>query len=148
MPRRPKRRERGMVLVMALFTMAALLVAATGALLVGSSDIRATRNYRGAAQVHFAAESAILDALQTVNGPGVVNFQNEIVNNWTTLWGASSRNFGPFSGFTYNVSVYSGANPANDGRFVATATGIEGVKNVVVAIVTRSNVPSTAPGAT
>jgi len=147
MPRRPKRRERGMVLVMALFTMAALLVAATGALLVGSSDIRATRNYRGAAQVHFAAESAILDALQTVNGPGVVNFQNEIVNNWTTLWGATSRNFGPFSGFTYNVSVYSGTNPANDGRFVATATGIEGVKNVVVAIVTRSNVPSTAPGA-
>ena len=147
MPRRPKRRERGMVLVMALFTMAALLVAATGALLVGSSDIRATRNYRGAAQVHFAAESAILDALQTVNGPGVVNFQNEIVNNWTTLWGATSRNFGPFSGFTYNVSVYSGTNPADDGRFVATATGIEGVKNVVVANVTRSNVPSTAPGA-
>ena len=147
MPRRPKRRDRGMVLVMALFTMAALLVAATGALLVGSSDIRATRNYRGAAQVHFAAESAILDALQTVNGPGVVNFQAEIVNNWTTLWGASSRNFGPFSGFTYHVSVSSGANPANDGRFVATATGIEGVKNVVVANVTRSNVPSTAPGA-
>ncbi|TMA38829.1 MAG: hypothetical protein E6J79_05445 [Deltaproteobacteria bacterium] len=147
MPRTPKRRERGMVLVMALFTMAALLVAVTGALLVGSSDIRATRNYRGAAQVHFAAESAILDALQTVNGPGVVNFQNEIVNNWTTLWGASSRNFGPFSGFTYNVNVYSGTTPANDGRFVATATGIEGVKNVVVANVTRSNVPSTAPGA-
>ncbi|TMA58127.1 MAG: hypothetical protein E6J75_06100 [Deltaproteobacteria bacterium] len=147
MPRTPKRRERGMVLVMALFTMAALLVAVTGALLVGSSDIRATRNYRGAAQVHFAAESAILDALQTVNGPGVVNFQNEIVNNWTTLWGASSRNFGPFSGFTYNVSVYSGTTPADDGRFVATATGIEGVKNVVVANVTRSNVPSTAPGA-
>jgi len=68
-----------MVLVMALFTMAALLVAATAALLVGASDVRATRNYRGAAQVHFVAESAILDAMQTVNGPGTVNFQNEIV---------------------------------------------------------------------
>ena len=77
-----------MVLVMALFTMAALLVAATGALLVGASDVRATRNYRGAAQVHFVAESAILDAMQTVNGPGTVNFQNEIVNNWSALWGS------------------------------------------------------------
>src|SRR5207249_3497890 len=57
------------------------------------------------------------------------------------------RNFGPFSGFTYTVAVYSGANPANDGRFVATANGIEGVKNVVVANLTRSNIPSTAPGA-
>ena len=147
MSRKPKRADRGMVLVMALFTMAVLLAAATGALLVGSSDIRATRNYRGAAQVHFAAESGILDAMQTVNGPGVVNLQNEVVNQWTALWGTSARNFGPFSGFTYTVAVYSGANPANDGRFVATATGVEGVKNVVVANLTRSNIPSTAPGA-
>jgi len=147
MQRRPKRKDRGMVLVMALFTMAALLVAATAALLVGASDVRATRNYRGAAQVHFVAESAILDAMQTVNGPGTVNFQNEIVNNWSALWGSTSRNFGPFSGFTYNVAVYSGANPANDGRFVATANGTEGVKNIVVATVTRTNIPSTAPGA-
>ncbi|TMA69798.1 MAG: hypothetical protein E6J69_04650 [Deltaproteobacteria bacterium] len=147
MPRKPKRTDGGMVLVMALFTMAVLLAAATGALLVGSSDIRATRNYRGAAQVHFAAESGILDAMQTVNGPGVVNFQNEVVNQWTALWGTTARNFGPFGGFTYNVSVVPGANPANDGRFVATANGVEGVKNVVVASVTRSNIPSTAPGA-
>src|SRR5438876_2946257 len=101
MSRKPKRADRGMVLVMALFTMAVLLAAATGALLVGSSDIRATRNHRGAAQVHFAAESGILDAMQTVNGPGVVNLQNEVVNQWTALWGTSARNFGPFSGFTY-----------------------------------------------
>src|SRR2546428_10713038 len=113
MPRRPKRRERGMVLVMALFTMAALLVAATGALLVASSDIPATRNYRGAAQAHFAAESAILDALQTVNRPGAATFPNATGNNWTTPCGATSRHFGPFSRFTYNVTAYSCTNPAN-----------------------------------
>src|SRR2546425_1571210 len=147
MPRKPKRADRGMVLVMALFTMAVLLAAVTGALLVGSSDIRATRNYRGAAQVHFVAESGILDAMQTVNGPGVVNLQNEVVNQWATLWGTTARNFGPFGGFTYSVSVYPDADPANEGRFVATANGIEGVKNVVVAHVRRSDIPSTAPGA-
>jgi len=147
MPRKPNRADRGMALVMALFTMATLMAAVVGALLVGASDIRATRNYRGASQVHFVAESGILDAMQTVNGPGVVNLQNEVVNNWTAMWGATARNFGPFSGFTYNVAVYSGANPANDGRFVATANGLEGVKNIVVANLTRSNIPSTAPGA-
>src|SRR3989442_11091909 len=117
MPRKPKRTDRGMVLVMALFTMAVLLAAVTGALLVGASDSRATRNYRGAAQVHFVAESGILDAMQAVNGPGVVDLQNEVVNNWSALWGTTARNFGPFGGFTYNVAVYSGANPASDGRF-------------------------------
>src|SRR5207237_5231458 len=127
MPRKPKRTDGGMVLVMALFTMAVLLAAATGALLVGSSDIRATRNYRGAAQVHFAAESGILDAMQTVNGPGVVNFQNEVVNQWRALWGTTARDFGPVGGFTYNVSVVPGANPANDGRLVAAADGGVGV---------------------
>src|SRR5947208_3295991 len=126
MPRRPKRKDRGMVLVMALFTMAALLVAATGALLVGASDVRATRNYRGAAQVHFVAESAILDAMQTVNGPGTVNFQNEIVNNWSALWGSTSRNFGPFSGFTYNVAVYSGGTPRTTAASSRPPTGPRG----------------------
>ena len=40
--------QEGIALPVALFTMAALLMVATTALLVGSSGVRATRNYRGA----------------------------------------------------------------------------------------------------
>src|SRR5581483_1247895 len=146
--RRARPSERGMALVMALFTVTALLLAATGALLVGSADMRATRHHRGAAQVHFAAESGILDALQNVNGAGIISFQNDVVNQWSNTFGTAARSFGPFAGFTYTVSpILDAANPANSGYLVATANGTESTRNVVVARVTRSNIPSTAPGA-
>jgi len=148
-PRRATRpADSGMAFVLALFALTTIAMAATSALLVASSDIRATRNYREASQVHFVAESAIAHAMQVVNGPGVVNFQNDVVTPWGTLFGTGARTFAPVGGYTYTVS--SSIDPAdvvNAGRFVATATGPEGTRNVVVARVTRSNIPSTAPGA-
>src|SRR6266705_232959 len=90
-PRRATRpADSGMAFVLALFA-----VAATSALLVASSDIRATRNYREASQVHFVAESGIAHAMQVVNGPGVVNFQNDVVAQWAALFGTGARTFGP-----------------------------------------------------
>src|SRR5262245_29227115 len=133
--RRPARRhgQKGIALPVALFTMACLLMVATSALLVGNSGIRATRNYRGAGQVHFAAESAISEAMQIINGPGVINFQNDVIANWPTMYGMMARNFAPLSGFTYFVQTpLAGPVPANGGRMIATAWGVEGVKNVVV----------------
>src|SRR5438094_880902 len=116
--------ESGMALVLAMFALTTIVVASTSALLIASADIRATRNYRQASQVHFAAESAIAHALQVVNGPGVVNFQNDVVGNWGTLFGTGTRSFGPVAGYAYTVSA--AADPAdvvNAGRFVATVTG-------------------------
>ena len=134
-----------MALVMALFTMTTLMLVTTASLLIGASDLRATRNYRGAMQVHFAAESGISEALQLVNGVGVVNLQNDVVNQWTSLWGPVPHSFIALSG--YRLSVSTVAFDANSGRLIATATGPEGVRNVVVANVVRSNAPSGSPGA-
>jgi hypothetical protein len=142
------RRERGLALVMALFAIGTLLLVAAAGLSIGSAGIEATRNYRGATQVHMVAEAAISEALQVINGPGVVNFQNDVVSPWGGLYGTSPKNFAPHSGFTYYVQPAAlGTDPANRGRLVATANGKEGVKNVVVASVQRSDIPSTAPGA-
>ena len=143
-----RRGQEGMALVFALFMLVALGLAGASALLVGSAGARATRNARGAAQVHFVAESGLSDALQAINAVGVVDFQADVVNQWTGWYGDGSRSFGPVAGYTYSVaSVASAANPAGVGRLVATATGPEGTRNVVVANVTRSNIPSTSPGA-
>src|SRR5260370_27069856 len=102
--RAARRRESGLALALSMFALTAILVAATSALLVASADIRATRNYREASQVHFVAESAIAHAMQVVNGPGVVNFQNDVVTPWGTLFGTGARTFGPVGGYTYTVS--------------------------------------------
>ena len=145
-PSRP--REAGFALAVALFAMGTLLLLVASALLIGTANVEATRNFRGAIQVHFVAESAISEALQVANGPGVVNFQNDVVGQWATAFGSGGHAFAPIAGFTYSVApAASAGSPANAGRFVATALGPRGERNVVVANVTRSNVPLVSPGA-
>src|SRR5438093_742395 len=147
--RRPRRRsEAGIAMAIALFTLMVFIVLAATSSLIASSDVRATRDARGGSQAHFVAEAAIAEALQRVNAPGVVNFQNDVVGQWAGLWGAGTHTFGPVSGCTYTVTpVASATDPTNAGRLIATANGRESVHNVVVANDVRSDIPSTAPGA-
>lgn len=140
--------ERGIAMAMALFTLTALLLCTTSSLLAGAANLHATRNYRGATQVHLVAESAIAEALQRVNGAGVVDFQNDLVGSWASVWGAATHPFGPLPGFSYTVTpIADAADPAGAGRLTAVASGVDGVRHVVVANVVRSTVPSTVPGA-
>jgi hypothetical protein len=146
-----KPRERGIVLALALFTMATLALVLASSLLVGMSDIRATRNYRGASQVHFVAESGLSHALQVANkanGIGVVDYQDDVANQWSGLFGTGAKTFAPLGGFTYTVlALVDNTNPTQAGWFRSTANGPEGAQNVVVANIVRTNIPSTAPGA-
>jgi hypothetical protein len=145
-------RERGIALVFAVFAIAALLVAITGALVTSSANTKAAWNYKAASQAHYVAESAISHALQTINAIGCVNYQNEIVNNWDTMFGTGAKTFTPLSGYSYTVTNAVGAVPASTGVLVATATQLDASNNVlatntVVANIVRDNNPSTAPGA-
>lgn len=147
-PPRERAGERGVALVMSMLLMATLLMVASGGMLVTSSNVKATRNYRGAIQAHFVAESGLAAALQTVNSVGVVNMQSDVVTPWGSVFGSATRQFSAQSGYSYSVTAVANAgNPANAGRFIATATGPEGATNVVVANLVRSNTPSVSPGA-
>jgi hypothetical protein len=135
-------------MVISLFTLMVFIVVCATSTLIAGSDIRATRDARGGSQAHFVAESGISEALQRINAPGVVNFQNDVVGQWAATWGGGTHGFGPVSGYTYTVTpVASATDPTNAGQLIATANGREGVHNVVVANVVRSDIPSTAPGA-
>ena len=140
--------QRGIAMAIALFALTAFIIVVASSTLVGSADIRATRDYRRTAQVHFVAESGILHAIQVANqavGIGVENFQNDVVDNWNTSWTPSTKTFTALPGFTYSVLALP--NDANSGYFRATAFGPESATNTVVASVSRSVIPSTAPGA-
>jgi hypothetical protein len=144
-PRRSS--EQGVALVFVTFAIAALLVAITGALVTGSANSQATVNYRGASQAHYAAESGLSEAIQRINQTGIINFQNDVYDDWANRWGATWHT-APLSGFQYSVApVLNGTNAAQRGRLVATATGPGNLSNVVVAEVVRTNNLSTAPGA-
>lgn len=147
-PVRRRRGERGLALVIALFSMAVLLMMAGSSLLVGGTELRATRNYRRAGQVRFAAEAGISHVVQVVNGPGILHFQNDVVSPWSTVFGTGSRNFAALNGFTYSVSaVADPADPSQRGWFVSRASGPDGARSTVVARINRSNIPTEAPGA-
>src|ERR1043166_8029563 len=116
-------RQEGIVMALAMFAMATLALVLAASLLVGSSDIRATRGYRGSTQAHFVAESGIAQALQTANkanGIGVVDYQADVYNAWGTMFGASARNFAPLGGFSYTVTaLLDNTNPTQAGWFRA-----------------------------
>lgn len=146
--RTARRTEHGISLVMALFAMTVLTLTASTGLLVGSADVRATRYHRSVGQVHFVAESAVSEALQRMNLTGVINFQTDVANKWAQVWGTGAKTFAPLPGFRYSATVTpEPGNVAQAGTIVATATGIEGARNVVVARLVRSDVPNDAPGA-
>jgi hypothetical protein len=140
--------EQGVALALAIFVMAALAVGATSALFVGSDDIQASRGYRGAAQAHFAAESGLSHAVQNINAVGIVDFEQQVVDNWDDWLGSAALPFPALTGFTYEVEPLADAtNPAQVGWLRATANGPENVRNVTVARVQQSSIPGTAPGA-
>jgi hypothetical protein len=145
--RRQRRDDAGMALVFVVFAMGALLLSIAGALMANASNSNATWNYRGSEQVHFVAESGLSDAFQNINGTGVINFQNDVVNAWSVRFGTAAKNFAPLNGFSYTVSTAVGANPATTGRIISTATGPNGLTSTIVANVLRTNVLGTAPGA-
>jgi hypothetical protein len=142
-----QRSEHGGAASIALFAIAGLALFMASTSFVAQSDILATRNYRGNMQVQFVAESAIAQALQTINGPGVRNFQAEVDQSWEQIYGRTPRTFPPLPGFTYVVEPWTDpADPANSGRLIATATGPEQVTTRVVAAVTSGATPF-SPGA-
>ena len=146
------RRERGIGLVMATFVISALLVAITGALMTSAANSRAATNYRAATQAHFVAESGISRAMQTINAIGAVNYNNEIVANWSTMWGTTAKSFTSTPLYSYSYTVQN-TGTANTGQLVAKATQTDLSNNAVVATnavvanIVRDNNPSTAPGA-
>ena len=142
-----RERERGVALALALFAMAALMVGATSALFVGSDDIHAARNYRNAAQAHFAAESALSHAVQRINATGILNFETDVVTNWNNWQLSSAQNFA-LPGYSYTLTALVDATNVTDrGYLRATVTGPENVRNIATARVLRQAGNGTAPGA-
>jgi hypothetical protein len=149
--RRARRQERGVTMVLAIITTAALLMLIGGGLVESAATLRSTSNYSSATQALYTAESGVLDAVKTINGPGVVDFENEVTNSWGTLFGNVSRTFAGASGFSYTVApivtAWDAAVPADRGTLLAMAFGPRQTATAVVARVLRSNIPSTSPGA-
>jgi hypothetical protein len=85
---------------------------------------RATSHFDTGNRAFSAAESGILHALSTMNGPGVINFQNDVVNRWGTVFGTSSLSLLSDPTSTYEVTVTADpAAPTEGGTISVTGRG-------------------------
>ena len=65
--RRNRRQERGVTMVLAMISTAAMMLMVAGGLAESAATLRTSYNYRFATQALYAAESGVLDAVKTIN---------------------------------------------------------------------------------
>jgi len=126
-----------------------LLLLAFGSFTVlGTSlDQRASSHYDTGNRAFFAAESGILRALNAMNGPGVIHFQNDVVSRWSNLYGSGTKSLSSDPRATYQVSVTADpASPGTKGTVTVTGGGPLQAKRVLQVKLAKAGFEG-APGA-
>jgi len=125
MPCRPTllRDERGFTLISTFLLLLLLLTLGASALFYSALDLRSSSHYETGNQALYAAESGLMHGLSSINGPGVINFQSDVVNRWSQIYGATQRSMPGYANIQYTVTAAaSTTDPGNSGTI--TAVGI------------------------
>jgi len=79
----------GLALVFASFTIAALLVAITGALVAHGTDDPAPVALAARRTAHSATDAAPSDAIDRIDATGVIDFRGDVIDDWSKRWGST-----------------------------------------------------------
>jgi hypothetical protein len=71
------------------FTIAALLVAITGALVAHGTDDPAPAALAARLPAHPAADAVPSDAIQRIDATGVIDFRSDVIDDWSNRWGST-----------------------------------------------------------
>jgi hypothetical protein len=138
--------ERGSSLVWTLLVVFSLLALTVASLLGTRFDTKISSNYQSGIQALFAAESGLFHAQELINERGVVNFDNDIIANWGSLFGSSTLAIQGYPQFTYSVAAASDSiDPANFMTLTSTGGAPNESRRTVAARLTVNGVFS--PGA-
>jgi hypothetical protein len=137
--------EHGFAMISALMLLLLTLTLGSATLLYTLLDVKSTQHYKTGNQAFAAGEAGVLDAVNTIETRGIVNFQNDVVNS-----GIVSTALTALAGFpqvTYQVtSLVSGANPVSDGTLAVTGNAPLSAQRVIT-VGLRRGVFSGGPGA-
>lgn len=118
------RDERGFAMAGLLLVMLMLTVVGAYSVSHTATDTRITSHFDTGNRAFFAAESGVMHGLNAMNGPGVINFENEVVERWDEVLGTALISLPSDSGSRYSVDVAADpTNPRDRGRIIATGTG-------------------------
>ena len=120
----PARDERGFAMAGLLLVVLLLTVVGTYAVMQTAIDTRITSHHDTGNRAFYAAESGVMHALNSMNGPGVINFQTEVANRWDQLLGTGflAMPSDVRSGYALTVAA-DPTNPRDRGRITAVGTG-------------------------
>jgi PilX N-terminal len=97
--------ERGTALVFTLLITFTLLGLSIAGLLSTISDLKMSGNYQTGTQALLDAESGILHAQEKIDEVGVINFQTDIVANWSSIFGTSAVTVQGYPLLNYSVTA-------------------------------------------
>jgi hypothetical protein len=142
------RDERGFAMAGLLLVMLMLTVVGAYSVSHTAIDTRITTHFDTGNRAFFAAESGVLHGLNAMNGPGVINFENEVVGRWDELLGTAFISLPRDVGSRYSVAVAADpTNPRDRGRIVATGTGPLQARRAIEITLGKSAVYAGPPGA-
>jgi cytoskeletal protein CcmA (bactofilin family) len=130
------RDQRGFALY-STFLLLLLLAAVGGAsALYTVLDLKSTSHYSTGNQALFAAESGIQHALSSMNSMGVIHFQYDVADRWSTVFGVPLKTMPNDADVQYEVSVAAdAADPVNAGSITATGYApLQGRRTVTVRV--------------
>jgi hypothetical protein len=134
-----RRDERGFVTIAVFVVFLLLMSLASAGVVYSALDVKSTSYFDTGNQAFAAAESGIIDAISAINASGVVNFQNDVANRWSTVYGSSTKTMNGFPSLQYQVTVAtSTTSPANQGSFTVTGMAPLSAKRVLKVGVRRS----------
>jgi hypothetical protein len=106
--------ERGTTLFFSLLVLLSLAGLTAAGLLATTSDVKISGNYQSGTQALLTAESGLFHAQERINELGVVDFQNDIVANWESVFGAGAVTIQGYPMLSYSVAAASDpTDPSN-----------------------------------
>jgi hypothetical protein len=130
--------QAGYALVSTLLVLLLMMTLGSAATLYSTFDLKSTSHFNTGNQAMYAAEAGILRGLRVINDPGVVNFNNDIVQRWSSIFGAPVQSVAGYSQFTYEVSVAADAtDPVTRGTITSIGRAPNNARRIVRARLLR-----------
>ena len=133
--------ERGFALIATLLLMLLMITLGSAAILYSSFDLKATNHYNTGNQAMYSAEAGLQRALNAMNSLGVVDFNRDVVQRWSTVFGPSTQTLPGYNKFSYQVTVVADATkPSSRGTITATGFAPSNAKRVIRGTVQKSGI--------
>src|SRR3990172_11659395 len=111
------RNERGIALIITFLVLIVFLSLSAFALQFSGLDFKTANNQTTGAQALYVAEAGLTHALLTINRMGVVDFNQDIVTSWSTIFSPNPTSMPGASQFSYRVEVTNDPNePGNTNK--------------------------------